>query len=230
MKNIKNILIGVLIALIVLGGIFGGKKIRKFTEEITTLKAEKTALNGQIAERDAQIKALEAQNVTKDKKIDSCMVAFKQKEKIITGLSEDLAEALSKLNGITSDSSYQFLQRIAYNFPGDLKYPFNELQVKGIHADYLKARSADQIIPVYKDQIRNCLTQFALRDSAVNNLNKVVALQKQNLADCGKINQDNDRIIRDVEKQRNKERHRKNFWRFTTSLATGGIIALALVL
>jgi hypothetical protein len=44
---------------------------------------------------------------------------------------------------------------------------------------------------------------------------------------CEKINTDNDKIIRDTEKQRDKEARRKNFWRFGTAVMTGVTIVLA---
>jgi hypothetical protein len=108
-----------------------------------------------------------------------------------------------------------------------LKYLFNELQIKGIHGDYLKARNADKIIPVYKEQIANCTMQLSEKDGIATGLNNIIASKDQQLANCTKINQDNDKIIKDTEKQRDKEKRRKNFWRFTTAVTTTTAVILA---
>lgn len=227
--KIKNYLIIALVVIIVLFGFFGGRKVKKFSEEIATLKYEKTALTVQNKLLEDDNKFIRGQNEKHQATIDSCKVVFKQKDKVIAGLSADLDSALAKLTGITSDSSYIFLQRVAYAFPGTLEYLFNALQVKGIHADYLKARNSEQIIPVYKEQIANCKVQLLEKDGIEAGLNKIIENKGLQLANCEKINTDNEQIIKDVEKERNKERHRKNFWRLTTGIATGVAIVLGVV-
>jgi hypothetical protein len=225
--KIKTGLIIVLIVMIGLFGLFGGKAVKKYVKEIDGLKYEKTALQVQNTLLSDNIKYEKAKNEKHQKTIDSCKIAFKQKDQVISGLTQDLNEALAKLNGISSDSSYIFLQKVAYNYPGVLKYLFNELQLKGIHGDYLKARNADKIIPVYKEQIANCAVQLSEKDGITTGLNNIIASKDQQLANCTKINQDNDKIIKDTEKQRDKEKRRKNFWRFTTAVTTTTAVILA---
>lgn len=224
--KVKNGLIIVLVILIVIGGIFGGKAIRKYQSEILGLKYDKVALKTQNALLEDKIKVEQAKVSVRDKKIDSCMVVFNRKDRKIAGLSADLDSALAKLNGITSDSSYIFLTQVAYNFPGVLKYLFNELQIKSIHADYLKARNSEKIIPEYREQVANCKVQILERDGIEAGLKTIIDTKGQQLANCEKINQDNDKIIKDTERQRDKERRRKNFWRFSASVATGVAVIL----
>ena len=224
--KIKNYLIIALIVIIGLFGVFGGHKVKKFSEEIATLKYEKTALAVQNKLLDDKNKFIQAENKKHEATIDSCRIVFKQKDKIIAGLSADLDSALAKLDGITSDSSYQFLQEVAYKYPGLLKYLFNETQIRHIHADYLKARNSEQIIPVYKEQLNNCKVQLSEQDAIQSGLNKIIENKGLQLANCEKINTDNEQIIKDTEKQRDKERHRKNFWRMTTGIVTGVAVVL----
>ncbi len=225
--KVKNGLIIALIILIGLFAFFGGKKVRKYEKDIASLSYDKTALKTQNALLENKNKVIEAQNKKQKVTIDSCQVVFKKKDRVIAVLSADLDTALTRLNGITSDSSYQFLQKVAYAFPGTLEYLFNALQVRGIHTDYLKARNSEKIIPVYKEQIENCKVQLIARDNIESGLNTLINNKDQQLANCEKINQDNDKIIKDTEKQRDKEKRRKNFWRFSASVTTGVAIILA---
>lgn len=225
--KVKNGLIIALIVIIGLFGLFGGRTVKRYQKEIASLKYDKTSLQLQITNRELVIKFQQDSIKKLDAEKERIMVLFKAKDKQIVGLTADLNNALSQLNGITSDSSYQFLQHIAYNYPGALKYLFNELQIKYIHSDYLTARSSEKIIPVLTSQVNDCKVQFGIRDNIESGLKDVIGLQKQNLTDCQKINQDNDKIIKDTEKQRDKEKHRKNFWRFTASVATGVTIIVS---
>lgn len=225
--KVKTGLIVVLIVLIGAFAFFGGKAVKKFKEEIAILKYDKTVLQTQIAFRDTQIKNEQAKVTAQEARSDSLTKVLAIKERIIAGITQDLNKALAQLNGITSDSSYQFLQKVAYNYPGVLKFLFNELQIRYIHSDFLTARNSEKIIPAYKEAIEVCKLNLIQKDSIEAGLKKVIGLQKQNLTDCTKVNQDNDNIIKDVEKQRDKERRRKNFWRFSASVATGVAIVLA---
>jgi len=225
--KVKNILIIALIVIIGLLGFFGGRKVVEYQEEIGLLKLSKKSLEEQITKRDVMIQDQKDTIEKKDAKIESLMLIFRSKDRQIAELTTEVDLALEWLDFITADSSYIFLQEVAYNYPGALKYLFNELQIKYIHADYLKARSSERIIPVMTSQINNCKEQFEVRDSEANALKSIVVLQEQNLADCKQINDNNDKIILDTEKQRDKERRRKNFWRFTTAVTTTTTIILA---
>jgi len=225
--KIKNGLIIVLIVLIGLLGLFGGKAVVKYQKEIEELRYNNAALSTQKVLVELQIKFLQDTVKRKDAEIEKLMVIFRAKDKEISGITAELNDALARLTGITNDESYQFLQQIAYNFPGDMSYLFNAFQVKGIHADYLVARNSEKVIPVMTSQLNNAKEQFQIRDSVENVLKRVIKIQKQNLTNCEKINTNNDTIIKDTEKQRDKEMRRKNFWRFTTAVSTGVLIVVS---
>ena len=228
-NKIKNGLIGLLLILIVLFGLIGGQKVTKYAEEIGLLRYANTTLETQKAFLKTQVKFEQRKVEKRDMVIDSCMIEFKKKNRVIAGITSDLDEALAKLNGITSDSSYMFLQLIAYNFPGTMEYLFNALQIKGIHTDYLKARSSEKIIPVYVEQIANCAFQLSERDSIETGLKKAIRYQREALTACETVNNNKDTIIKDTEKQRNKEMRRKNFWRFGTAVTTITTIIFAIL-
>ena len=230
MDKLKNGLIIALVILIVIGGIFGGSKVKKYVDDIKDLKYANKTLEMQKAYIETQVKIEQAKVEKRDSTIDSCMVVFRKKDRQIAGLSADLSEALDKLEGITSDSSYIFLTTVAYNYPGLLSYIFNENQIKRIHADYLKARSADKIIPVYEQAVANCKFQLTERDSVETGLKRIVQLRNQELENCEQVNANNQTIIRDIEKQRDKEARRKGFWRSSAGIMTGVAVIVAVFL
>jgi hypothetical protein len=223
--QVKNGIIIALIILLGLAGIFGSKAIKRYQKSVDALNAINNGLNQQIKLRDITIKYTEGLVKGRDAKIDSMNKAFKAKDQVIAGLTGKLNDAIAQLNGITSDSSYQFLIKIAYVFPGEMKYLFNALQIHGIHSDYLVARNAEQVIPVYQIQIATCKSEFVVRDSIELGLKKVIGLQQANITDCQKINGNKDTIIKDNEKALAKAERRKTFWKITT----GGASAIAIL-
>lgn len=226
-EKVKTGLIVLLIVLVGLFGVFGGKAVKKYQADIEGLKQANSALKEQKDKADAKIVIQEAENKAQKATIDSCMAVFEKKDNVIAGLNGELQDALGKLNFITSDSSYQFLQRVAYNYPGAMKFLFNELQIRYIHKDYLIARNAEKVIPEYKLQVDNCKTQFAERDKLEAGLKNVIGLQKESLTACEQASANKETIIKDTEKQRDKEKHRKGFWRFVSAVEAGGLIVLA---
>ena len=173
-KSPKNWILIALVVILGLVGIFGGKAVSKYNEEIGALRFDKNRLERQIIDRENKIKIEQRKVVVKQSIIDSCMQEFVLKNRKIKELQGNLDDVLGQLEGITSDSSYIFLTQIAYNYPGILKYLFNELQVKAIHGDYLRARSAEKVIPALTAQMRNCTFQFLERDSLAQSLKRLL--------------------------------------------------------
>jgi len=229
-RDPKNWVIIALVVIIGLIGLFGGKAVSRYNSRIERLSYEKFILSKQISNRDLLIKVEQAKIRVHKATIDSCMTEFRKKDKKIGQLEKNLTDALDQLEGISSDSCYIFLTRMAYNYPGLLSYIFNENQIKAIHGDYLRARSAEQVIPELKLQIGNCLVQFKERDDLVKNQETIITLQDKNLQDCKQINANNDIIIKDLEKTVSKEKWRKNLWRIIASAEPGIAVALIVAL
>jgi hypothetical protein len=216
MNNFKNILITGLIIILGLLLFFGGRKVTKFEDEIAFKRGENAALKAEITIRDSA-------NSIILRKIDSLKLGITTitKENITLRaekkqIAQERDDALAKLNGITSDSSYRFLQEIAYKFPGTLKYLFNELQVKGIHADYIRLKASVGIINSLERQVSNCDLQVKGYENINVNLENVIASLSENIGDYKKIVDNDSTIMRDQDKTIDKERRRKGFWRTST--------------
>jgi len=126
------------------------------------------------------------------------------------------------------DSSYKFLTDTAYPFAGEKKFPFNEPQVKNIHADYLENATLTGLVATLEDQLVNCEEIGDNRDSLVLSFEKsykTASKQKENLENIV----DNTEKKADLYKQEMDKNNRgKKFWRATTAI--GSIIILILAL
>jgi len=220
-----------LVILAILVGVFliyNYKTTSNANKEIDALKTHKTTLELQIAKNDSIIR-LKQDSINRQKQeIDSLVILFDESNKLSELLKKKLAEAISNLDNISSDSSYVFLQEIAYKYPGTLKYLFNELQIKGIHATWLKAQGYENIICEMDSQIDNCQLQFKIRDRVYVIQNSIIDNQEISLNNCIKLNNTNDSIIAMSDNLLKKETTRKKNWRLATIISVFGIIVVSL--
>lgn len=224
--RIKTVGTIILVALFMLSIVKGGcqrSEIENMVERITGLNVQNDILNNDIKERDSILSA-------KDRRIvilrDSLSVSL-SREKILKteyGRLEreygTLAESLIK---IPADSSYEFLTTVAYPYEGDLKYPFNEPQVKGIHLTYLEKETLETMNDNLMATIKEKDFQLADLEGITQTNTEQMALLDQNQKDYAKELTNKDEIIQIQEKEIKKERNKKTFWQ-----VTGGAIILLL--
>ncbi len=217
-NKILVVIIAVLVIALIAGSFFTVKKTDTLINQADSLKIENTGLLTQIAKRDSLLYILNKDTANLSFTIDSLNNVFFDKELYIRKLKKQRDEALAQLEGITSDSTYQFLQQVAYNFPGELKFKFNDNQIKEIHQDYEVSRNAEKLIPAMSDEIEVCKTEISHFTALTGNLKKTVDLQSANIVDYKGVIA-NDSTIMDAQRRVIvKEVRRKNFWKITTGV------------
>lgn len=226
-NKVLVVIIALLVIALVIGSFFTVKKTDTLINQADSLKIENTGLLMQIAKRDSLLYLLNKDTANLSFTIDSLNNVFFDKELYIRKLKKQRDEALAQLEGITSDSTYQFLQQVAYNFPGELKFKFNDEQIKEIHQDYEVSRNAEKLIPAMSDEIEVCKTEIGHFTVLTDNLKNTVNLQSANIVDYKGVIA-NDSTIMDAQRRVIvKEVRRKNFWKITTGVVTlVGVILL----
>lgn len=143
-------------------------------------------------------------------------------------LRNKLALVPSTLIHITSDSSYKYLQEVAYNYPGELKYPFNEPQVKGIHQSYLENGILTQLVDTLEKQVFNCQEITQNKDSISKSFEKSMNILSEKGMNYEKI-VGNYSEKEDLYKKENKKlKRQKIFYKVTTGIAVITALVIAL--
>jgi len=156
---------------------------------------------------------------------------LKEKQTLIIDnkiLRERLAGIPAWLLNMPADSSYKFLNEIAYPFPGDQKFPFNEPQVKNIHADYLENIELTGLVVTLESQLVNCEKIGSNADSLALSFQKSYTkaeMQKDNLIEIVTNTQDKADLYK---KEVDKNKRGKKFWRTTTAIGSVIILILAI--
>jgi hypothetical protein len=132
---------------------------------------------------------------------------------------EDLSDSLLK---IPADTSYQFLIKEAYPYPGHLKYPFNEPQVKGIHLTYLEKQSLGDMNLNLLAQLDEKEVQLELKDTVVMEKTAEIMLMKSNRQDLDSIIINKDEIIDVKDEQIQRVKRNRTF----IEIAAGVIIVV----
>jgi len=143
-------------------------------------------------------------------------------------LKKQLAGIPEWLLNMPADSSYKFLNEIAYPYPGEQRFRFNEPQVKNIHKDYLENVELTGLVAILENQLVNCEkigdNADSLAVSFMNSFN-VAQGQKVNLEKIVTNTEEKATLYKDALDKTYKGR---NFWRTTTAI--GSVIILILIL
>jgi len=231
MKNIKSIAF----LLMVCGILFLGmmyqcerKKVIKKTQAMTELtseneflKSDKKIFQDSLAAEKKKREVMEAASVVLIKERDQLLLENKLLRKKYSNVPE-------WVNKLPVDSSYDFIRNIAYPFPGELKYPLNESQIKGTHSTFLQNQTLDELVINQEKLLTVC-------ESRVDNALAKAESFKNSLALCGdqknvdvKTIQNLESINSILEKDLKKTVNKRNFWRTTSFISIGGIIILLL--
>lgn len=204
------------------------KKADKLIEDLTTLNITNDLLTKNNKALDKSLKEESAWRITFENK-----AKLSEAEKLRLAeengkLKKKLAGIPDWINNIPIDSSYKYLNQVAYPYLGERKYPFNEPQIKGIHKSYAQNLIYTILVDTLDSQLRNCEMTNAIKDTIVNSLNrtvKVMELQKVNTDKIlGNYAQKEDLYI----KENKKVKRHVIFYQITTGVAV--IVALIIAL
>jgi hypothetical protein len=186
--------------------------MEELIEKVTGLNVQNDFLNRDIKARDSIL-------IAKDERItslqDSLHVSkgrLSQLNRVYVDLEEDYQSLSDSLETVPADTSYAFLTQEAYPYQGEMKYPFNEPQVKGIHLTFLEKLTLKDINGIMRDQIRELTFQTQVQDSVVVEYNASVELLKADTTDMRKIIDNKGQIIDAQDDHIKTQKRRKNIW------------------
>ena len=231
-KNLNRVKTVALLVLIILFGLSIARsgcdrdRANDLVERVTGLNVRNDLLLQDIKIRDSLI-------VQKDLRIQRLQdsiaasedrsISLEGKYGHLKGEYDKLADILLK---IPADSSYKFLTKVAYPYNGQLKYPFNEPQVKGIHKTFLEKESLEYMNGNLLVQLKEKDVQLDLKDTTVYEYQLSMKMMENNREDLDKVIQNKDKEIKIKDKQIKKEHKGKRFWQ----IAGGAIIIVLAVL
>lgn len=125
------------------------------------------------------------------------------------------------------DTSYAFLNREAYPFPGEKKYPFNEMQVQGMHLTYLQNIGLNQINFNLEKQVEGCEALVAFQDEALAQAKEGFELYEARHATMKERIENREEVINVQEEQIKKDKRRK-IWRTVRDVGVGILFGLLL--
>jgi hypothetical protein len=191
-------------------------------EKITGLNVQNDILNTDIKDRDSVL-------IAKDERITSLQDSLHTSQGRLSSLNQVYVDLEEEYQGLSDslltvpvDSSYDFLTQEAYPYQGELKYPFNEPQVKGIHLTFLEKLTLKDINGIMRDQIKELTFQTQVQDSVVVEYSESVELLKADTTDMRQIIDNKDQIIEVQEKNIKKQKRKKTIWQ----IIGGAIIVL----
>lgn len=228
LKTIGIIVLVILFALAISNNGCQRTEIERLGERITGLNAENNLLHRDVAVRDSLI-------LVREKRIaqvqDSLRLSLEASLKLkgqYKRLRTKYDHLTDSLQNIPADSSYDYLIHEAYPFTGQMRYPFNEPQVRGIHLTFLQKIGLEKINHNLLGQVSKCENQLSLTGTLYAETSEILAMERQSRENLEKVIDNQEEIISEQGKQITKERSRKTFWKVATGIVSAIGIGLAL--
>ena len=171
LDRIKTIALLVLLTLFVVSIVRYGcnrSEMEDMVEKITGLNVSNDILRKDLDKRDSLL-------LVKDHRIQVLNDSLSQSKNRASRLKADYGHLQAEYQRLSdsvltipADTSYDFLVDEAYPYPGHLKYPFNEPQVKAIHLTFLEKIKMDEINSKLFEQLAEKDHQLELKDTVGN--------------------------------------------------------------
>jgi len=194
----------ILLTMLILSFINNGcsrQEANELFEQVTGLNIKNDLLRKDIEKR-------QQEGIFKDMTIATYRARLKVKEDENEKLKNDnnrlkrqRERDLVDIISIPVDSSYSFLTKVAYPYKGELKYPFNEPQVKFIHLTYLERLNLQEQNDNLVSQITNYESQLLLKDTIYEKKIMQLDLANKSISDYEEIiiNKDEEIALKDQE-------------------------------
>lgn len=222
-KTIGLIVVIVFFALSLVRNGFSRGDLNDMVARITGLNVRNDILMEDVAERDSLLVLSELRI---DELTDSLGASVVKADKLAAEygyLKDDYNDLSDSLLRIPADTSYKFLVDEAYPYPGHLKYPFNEPQVKAIHLTFLEKIMLDEMNFNLLSQIDEKDYQLETKDTIVYEQAEAMVLMSESRVALDSIIVNKDEVIEVMDEQINKANRRKTVWQIV-----GGAIIVVL--
>jgi len=234
LNRIKNISLILLIVMFFVSLIVNGcnkKRSEELFERVTKLRFQNEILKKQVIEVNLAIQ--ERQRIQ-----DSLQLAYNLKVTELNILRGNYVKLRIEFIGlkdsilkIPAEESYEFLNKIAYPYPGDKRFPFNEPQIKGIHLTWIENSN----LKLQNKNLVDQVNQSELIISDLKNINKQIEEKfKLSMSNCNKYkdmfeNSEKVRIYTDNELKRMRRQNKVLRWGVIGGAGSGFLFGLLLL-
>jgi len=221
-NRVKTIAIIVLATLFISSaGLNGCNKMQadKLVEKITGLSVQNDILKLNITVQEQKILKLDSIILAKSNEIYNKNNTIDSIKKEYIRINNKYNKLEAELLKIPAEESYKFLTEVAYPYKGELKFKFNEPQVKGIHLTYTQK----EVLLTSNTNLTNQVAELTqLNGLYIDQLNNVESKNKNMvdmIEDYKSINKNSNEINLHLEK-RTKQLERKIIF-YRTALPIG---------
>lgn len=231
LDRIKTIGILVIVVFFIMSLVRNGcdrAEAEEMVERITGLNVRNDLLFEDVKERDSLLLAQDLRIVELQDSLGASEMRIGDLVYDYNVLEADYKGLSDSIDSIPPDTSYHFLVNEAYPYPGHLKYPFNEPQVKGIHQTFLEKIQGDKINRNLLAQINEKNYQLYVKDTVVYEQGHQLKLMAESRKDLDSIIVNKDEVIDIQDEQIKKKQRGKTVWQVVSGVFLAIIAALAL--
>jgi hypothetical protein len=231
LSRIKTIGVLVLLVFFILSLVRNGcdrTSLEDMVEKVTGLNVRNDILMEDVKERDSLLIAKDHRIIELQDSLGASDMRVGDLEYDYDALEAEYDHLSDSLLTIPVDTSYEFLVDEAYPYPGHLRYPFNEPQVKGIHLTFLENIQLDEMNLNLLTQIDERDYQLDVKDTVVYEQAEAMMLMAESRESLDSIIINKDEVIEIQDEQIDKVKKSRTFWQIATGVILGLLAALAI--
>ena len=207
-KNIAVLVIVILLAISIISNGCNRQEANELFERVTGLNVQNDILKKNIKQRRQDIIKKDSIITEKNNQIAVKEMEYDDLKAELNDLKKQRENIPEEIIKLPTDSSYEYLTKVAYPFPGELKYPFNEPQVKAFHVTYFERISLLKENKVLTSLMENSEDRLLLKESVFREVDSKYNLAVENLSGYEEMIDNKDEIIilqkEEIDKKNNK--------------------------
>ena len=189
----------------------------EMTKKLTGLDLENLILRGTVEDNEKTILRIEAEKDTLRQAYSDLRGEKDSLQKNEVWFKGEYWRLRKEIAEMSEDSSYNWLQRIAYPFGGDDKpFGFNGPQVKAIHLDKVDYNNKVNLVGNLELQLVNCETRNNISQSLADSTEQQLLLSRKSSVDQKQVISNLDEEIELKDELIQKEHRAKRLWKGIT--------------
>lgn len=223
-QNLKSIIVAVLVGLMLFFAISNRastKRELRLTKKVTAIETENRLLAQANIENQDSLKAerIKRTEIQKEKDLlDIKAGRLANENKILRQEVSDIPEWVMEL---PADVNYEYLTTIAYPYPGEYIYPFNEKQTLHIRIDFEENKKKDNLIITLDSQLINCELANEKNDSLIYSYQVSEELYEDTVDNLEESLENKQEEADLYKKDAKQNKLGKRIWRATTAVVAG---------
>lgn len=220
-KTIALIIIVVLFGLSALRSGCQRDQINELIRRVSGLDVENDLLYKRMMEKQEKVYQIELERDSLKTVEEELIAKLEDIKEENRKFRESMSDIPADILETPADSSYKFINQVAYPFGGKKEFPLSEPQIKGIHLTYLEHIYLDSINSNLRDEVNALYARIGLKEGIEDSYSKETAVLRSMNKNLQKMHENSEEKVKLYQENCQNSEFWRKFWRTTTLISAG---------